>query len=650
MRVWGRFMRLVVRALRPIAGTRCVAPSPGEIAKRALFALAIGLTATDALSTTWQAISTGTFISEASARRGERRNRQRSDVPSAGFDEPASRQSPGRENSSSIAASSSSTSSSSNSSSAASSSEARSERSSAQNERVGKTTRNDNDDRTETADRQDDNAPRGGGREERRSTARTRSVADRPVDQPESRPPATLAEAFDRLVSPPAAKAATLAAPVAKPTPAPHKPAVAPDHTQTSGQVLARNPSPSALEAARRLGFKVSQQPPAKGRSDGLVRLIPPPGMSSSAAIASLRPHVGPQGVHYNWTYRIYRQARHGDDPQAQRIQPARAIGSAVPCQGDKCFGRRMIGWHAPLESCAAGLKVGVIDTDVDLKHPAFARRSLRSESFVAPDKTPAPKWHGTGVLALLAGHEQSGTPGLIPKADLFVASVFFKESDGGFATDTASIVSALRWMADNKVQVVNMSFAGPRDALVQEWIEKLSARGMVFVAAAGNEGPHAPPSFPAAYPKVIAVTAVNRDKRGFSIASRGDHIDVAAPGVDIWTAVPAAREGYYSGTSFAAPFATAVVAVAYRDTSSKDKTTILSGMQIQDLGATGRDQVYGRGMLSAPSSCNQQVSAERPQPVPANGAPVIRATWPSNGGLPSPSGIGAASATTRPR
>lgn len=394
------------------------------------------------------------------------------------------------------------------------------------------------------------------------------------------------------------------------------------------------------------MGFKIQQEPPAKGKTDGVVRIVPPQGMSSAAAMERLKPHLGTQTVHANWLYRVYRQAKHGDVPQAQRVQPARAVGSAVPCQGDRCFGRRMIGWHAGLEGCTAGLRVGIIDTPVDVKHPAFAQRTLNVETFVPPDRTPAPTWHGTGVLALLAGHDQSGTPGLIPHADLFVASIFFKESDGGFATDTASLVRALRWMADNKVQIVNMSFAGPRDALVQEWIEKLSARGIVLVAAAGNEGPNAAPSFPAAYPQVIAVTAVNREGRSFSYASRGDHIDVAAPGVDIWTAVPGAKEGYYSGTSFASPFATAVVAAAYRDSRKRDKEALLARLQIQDLGVPGRDVIYGRGMVAAPASCNAPAAAAAgsAQPAPAPRAPVIRAAWPSGG----PSGVGGPAAAPR--
>ena len=115
-------------------------------------------------------------------------------------------------------------------------------------------------------------------------------------------------------------------------------------------------------------------------------------------------------------------------------------------------------------------------------------------------------------------------------------------------ATDTISLLKALEWMKANDVKLINMSFAGPRDELVKDEIEELSSKGITFVAAAGNEGPAAEPAYPAAYPQVIAVTAVTKDLHNYRYANRGDHIDVAAPGVDIWTAVPGGREGFTLG------------------------------------------------------------------------------------------------------
>ena len=87
--------------------------------------------------------------------------------------------------------------------------------------------------------------------------------------------------------------------------------------------------------------------------------------------------------------------------------------------------------------------------------------------------------------------------------------------------------------MRASKVDVINMSMSGPADELLQKAIVDMSAGGVVFVAAAGNGGPSAPPSYPAAYEQVIAVTAVDKNLRGYIHANHGDYIDVAAPGVE---------------------------------------------------------------------------------------------------------------------
>ncbi len=171
-------------------------------------------------------------------------------------------------------------------------------------------------------------------------------------------------------------------------------------------------------------------------------------------------------------------------------------------------------------------------------------------------------------------------------------------------AADTASLHRALGWMKDNHVRLVNMSFSGPPDDLVREAIETLSSSGTVLVAAAGNEGPVAEPAFPAAYPQVIAVTAVTKDLRNYRYANRGPHIDVAAPGVDILSAAPSGRESYHTGTSFAAPHVTGTLAVMPRELLTGNKDDLLGSMQILDLGEPGRDPVYGRGLLLAPAFC----------------------------------------------
>jgi subtilisin family serine protease len=168
------------------------------------------------------------------------------------------------------------------------------------------------------------------------------------------------------------------------------------------------------------------------------------------------------------------------------------------------------------------------------------------------------------------------------------------------------SLIEALNWMSTQGVAIINMSMSGPHDQVLQEAIERLSRQGVIFIAAAGNEGPSAPPVYPAAYPQVIAVTAVGRDLRSYSYSNHGDYIDVAAPGVGIWTAFPNAMEGPLSGTSFAAPHVTAVVAALYDQVPVKTKDGFLRAMRFRDLGPPGPDRIYGRGLIVASGVCDR--------------------------------------------
>ena len=104
-------------------------------------------------------------------------------------------------------------------------------------------------------------------------------------------------------------------------------------------------------------------------------------------------------------------------------------------------------------------------------------------------------------------------------------------------------------------------------------------------------------------------MTAVTKELRNYPYANRGAHIDLAAPGVNIWTAWPDDKEGYRSGTSFAAPFVTGVLAVYPPDVLHSPKNSLLERVNITDLGPPGRDPIYGRGLLQAPPSCQGNAS-----------------------------------------
>ena len=290
----------------------------------------------------------------------------------------------------------------------------------------------------------------------------------------------------------------------------------------------------------------------------------------------------------------------------------------------------KSIRWDAQLHHCTRNVSIGMIDTIVDRTHPAlqsaFGDKRIQAQSFIGKGRRAAASGHGTGILSLLAGAPQSGTPGLVPDANFRVADIFHADANGQPLADTASLLAALDWMAKEGVKVVNLSVAGPHDELMERAIEKLSRKEMVFVAAAGNEGPAAPPMYPAAYKSVIAITAVSKDMRGYRRANRGDYIDAAAPGVDVWAAQPDAKESYQSGTSFAVPFATAVVATVYGQVKQKTKDGVLAAIDFKDLGLPGRDPVFGRGLMLAPTRCEATGGGEiarAPSFTPVSVAPA---------------------------
>ena len=175
------------------------------------------------------------------------------------------------------------------------------------------------------------------------------------------------------------------------------------------------------------------------------------------------------------------------------------------------------------------------------------------------------------------------------------------------------------------------MSLMGPQDDLVHARIASMARKGKAFVGAAGNGGPHAPAGYPAAYEEVIG--------GNWDHANRGAYIDVAAPGVQIRTALPGDKEGVLSGTSFAAPFVTAAVAAAYRDSGLEGAVKQggnprdFKGQMLAQLLSNDqlkvRSPVYGHGLMHAPSTCasaRSWVSSVKPEPLqPAPVPPAAR-------------------------
>ena len=370
-------------------------------------------------------------------------------------------------------------------------------------------------------------------------------------------------------------------------------------------EVLAIDLAPATISSLNALGYTAAAS--ERSGEGAITALTIPADMDAMEAIDLLAKEIPGKHFQLNHLYHLYHTAMKKEAGLARRIQPASVNGAN--CLDERCYAQTAIRWKEKFAACAQGMRVGVIDTDIDFHHPTFAGQKITRRSFLPQGRLASADAHGTGVLALLAGGPNSGTPGLINEASFFVASIFFIDDDGEPVTDTMSLVKALDWMSISRVTLINMSFSGPVDDLVHARISDLSAQGFVFAAAAGNEGPGAGPSYPAAYPEVIAITAVTQDLRIYPFANRGAFIDLAAPGVDIWTAFPDAREGYRSGTSFAAPFATAVLAIQHGYISHRPKDELLNHIRTLELGRQGRNPTYGRGLVQAPEKC--------PDPLP---------------------------------
>jgi subtilase family protein len=200
---------------------------------------------------------------------------------------------------------------------------------------------------------------------------------------------------------------------------------------------------------------------------------------------------------------------------------------------------------------------VAVIDSKVDSKHPDLA--GVIAGEYDAVGTSDAAHAHGTAMAGAIAAH--SKLVGVAPKVKLLAVRTFSGSGESAQST-TFNVLKGLDWAASKNARIVNMSFAGPPDALLQEMLTKANARGMILIAAVGNAGPNSPPLYPAADAHVIGVTATDADDRLMPQASRGPQVALAAPGVEILAAAPDGAYQVTSGTSVAAAHATGVAAL----------------------------------------------------------------------------------------
>ncbi|MFC7399012.1 S8 family serine peptidase [Chelatococcus sp. GCM10030263] len=275
-------------------------------------------------------------------------------------------------------------------------------------------------------------------------------------------------------------------------------------------------------------------------------------------------------------------------------------------CTGPGCRAA-LIGWQmSEPHRCGAPPLIGMIDTGIDRNHDALRGQSIEIIPGPESGKKAASPGHGTAIAALLVGRSSSTAPGLLPDAKLIAVDAFYNEGGTADRTDVISIVSAMETLAERGVRIINLSFSGPPNEALREAIAAVLARGIVVVAAAGNRGAGAEPAYPAAYPGVIAVTAVDGELGIYHRATQGDYVDLAAPGVDVMAAQPGGGVAPKTGTSYAVPFVTAAAALVRAAQPDLDLGTIRTMLEnhTRDLGRPGRDPTFGWGLIEVAQLC----------------------------------------------
>jgi minor extracellular protease Epr len=368
-------------------------------------------------------------------------------------------------------------------------------------------------------------------------------------------------------------------------------------------EIVVLDLSQNDLAVLEQEGFRVLETQALASVGYEISRLSPPPQLGLQAARDRVSLLASGSVADFNHFYRT--------NEVAAPVPIAASVASpGVPCGHANCAMHELVSWPsaaALLRGCFPPLPlIGIIDTGVNLSHELIDASRIELVR-LGSDVTEASQMiHGTAVVSVLVGREGSRVEGLLPDAQLLVADVFSRSGDDERA-DVFSLIRGLDLMAARQIRVVNLSLAGLANKPLAEVTQRLvEDRQMVLIASVGNAGPDQPVAFPAALPGVVAVTAVDRRGRLYGLAQRGREVDLAAPGVGLLLATSLKGAKEKTGTSFAAPFVTASVALllATNPALTVDEVTARLTTSVLDLGETGADTLYGAGLLQAETQC----------------------------------------------
>lgn len=321
-------------------------------------------------------------------------------------------------------------------------------------------------------------------------------------------------------------------------------------------ELVMLDPDRAAIDAAAARGFRLIERVELDGLGIGYARFEAPRGMSIVRALRALREVAGAREVSADPLY------------FASGRSTAPAGRAQVPAQAGR-----------------AG-RIGIIDGGVRAGTAGLAAQ----QGFAAG--APRANDHAAAIASLLAGG--NGIRASAPDAQLYVADIYGADPAGGNA---AAIGQAMSWMVRQRVPVVVVSLTGPPNPLLARVIGAARRLGTVVVAAVGNDGPAAPPAYPASYDQTIAVTGVDAHGRLLIEAGRALKIDYAAPAADLLAADAGGRARRVRGTSYAVPFVAARLSANLGSGGIDAAIRQLDG-EARDLGKRGSDKRFGRGLI----------------------------------------------------
>lgn len=334
------------------------------------------------------------------------------------------------------------------------------------------------------------------------------------------------------------------------------------------GEVAAVFSTAAAAETAMANGFRVAREIPLAGTNDRIQVLLAPAERSTQRALQDLKA-IDPAGIFdYNHLY-----FTSGDAPEP--------LQSAAPPPAGRTAAIRAV-------------RVGLIDGGIDTAHPAIHDLVVHEHGCGGKSVNDP---HGTAVASLLAG-SSAKFHGAAPGAELYAANVYCGLPTGGAAD---AVAEAFYWLARERVPVINVSLVGPRNSMLELMVRLMLEGGQIIVAAVGNDGPAASPLYPASYPGVVGVTAVDARRQPLPEAARGPQVMFAAPGADIEAAQSPDRYARVRGTSFAAPLVAGLLAVELGtpDKDQAQRAIAMLARRAVDLGAPGPDRTYGNGLVA---------------------------------------------------